>query len=204
MSFRKGFGVVFVALLGLGVSARAHAQLGVYGMYSVNHISDVHCYAVAPQTCSAANGAVNPTGGMGGIYYGLKTYGPVRLGVDARGGVQHANKSASGSGGGTNATNVNNALGGVRAEVKLPYLWVKPYAEVLAGWARSDAAEPTHVFDNYVQYQGLVGVDLRLLPVLDLRPVEVGIGEMNRTGNGTGPSSLNVRTIGAGVVLHLP
>jgi hypothetical protein len=204
MSFRKGFGVFVLGLLCLGVSVRAHAQIGVYGMYSVDHISDIHCYAVAPQVCSAANGAVNPTGGMGGIYYGWKTFGLVRLGADVRGGVQHANKSASSSAGGTNSTNDNYALGGVRAEVKTPIFWLKPYAEVLAGWGRTDAAEPTHAFDNYIQYQGLAGVDVRLLPVLDLRPVEVGIGEMNRTGNGQGPSSLNVRTLGAGVVLHLP
>jgi hypothetical protein len=204
MSFRKGFGVVVLALMGLGLSAAAHAQVGVYGGYSVNHISDVHCFAVAPQTCSAANGAVNPTGGYGGIYYNWKSFGPVKLGGDVRGGTQHANKSASSSSGGTNATNNSYALGGVRAEVKVPYVWVKPYAEVLAGWARSDATEPTHSYDNYVQYQGVAGVDLRLLPFLDLRPVEVGIGEMTRTGNGQGPSSLNVRTLGAGFVLHLP
>ena len=56
-------------------------------------------------------------------------------------------------------------------------------------------------------YEGFVGVDIHVLPLLDLRPIEVGIGNMNRVGSGSsidGSSSVGVRSLGGGVVFHLP
>jgi hypothetical protein len=159
---------------------------------------------------------VNPSGGFGGIYYNFRNLGPLRLGVDARAGELHSNKSAVISAGGKNITTVQSYLGGVRGTFHTPISWINPYAEVLAGFARSDAAVPPaglvtsvplpRTFDSYVQYEGVVGADIRLAPFLDLRAIELGIGEMNQVGgsNGASTSSMGTRSIGAGFVLHLP
>jgi hypothetical protein len=40
------------------------------------------------------------------------------------------------------------------------------------------------------------------LPVLDIRPVELGLGDMSPIGNGSG--SISVRSIGAALVFHTP
>jgi hypothetical protein len=56
-------------------------------------------------------------------------------------------------------------------------------------------------------YEGFVGVDLHVFPLIDLRPVELGIGNMNRFGSGSGfdeTSSVGVKSIGAAIVFHLP
>jgi hypothetical protein len=205
MSFRNFFVVVFLGLgFGLGVSATAHAQLGVYGTYTANRLSGLTCFAPAPATCSGANGTVNPSGVQGGIYYDFKSFGPIRLGGDLRGGVARSNKSASTSAGGDNLTTQNSVMVGARAVVKTPFSWLKPYGEVAGGWARSDVTEPTHTYDNFAQYEGFVGADIHVLPVVDLRAIELGIGNMNRFGSGNGPTSVMVKTIAIGVVFHLP
>ena len=55
---------------------------------------------------------------------------------------------------------------------------------------------------NWVK--GLANVRGQLLPMLDLRPIELGIGNMNRIGSGSGSNSVGVKSIGAGIVFHLP
>jgi hypothetical protein len=62
----------------------------------------------------------------------------------------------------------------------------------------------TRYEDNFLMYEGFAGVDIHVFSTVDLRPVELGIGQLNRIGTGNGPSSLGVFTISAGVVLHLP
>jgi hypothetical protein len=244
MSFRNLFGVVF---LGLGLSAAAHAQLGVYGMYSVNQNTGVQCLVDSPNTCSngvagrtsatsasgtvygsPSTGHVNPQGLSGGVFYDFKTYGPVRFGVDVRGGDAHSNKSASDSTGGTNSTRSNYVLVGLRGSVRTPISWVKPYAQISVGYNRSNVTEPScstlnggtlqcqngqvtttpaRNYDNFLQYEGFVGADIRIASFIDWRAVEVGLGNMNRIGSSSvydGNSSVGVRSLGAGVVLHLP
>lgn len=221
-----------VACLGLGSAVAAHAQLGIYGTYSASRLSGIDCYSAAPVKCTSgaagavfdattgkyvptAKGDVNPSGVQGGVYYDFKSYGPVRLGVDLRGGVQRSNKSAVSSGGGQNYTTSDVVLTGVRGSFRTRYTFLSPYAEVLAGYARSNATEPCNAsdpnvlicpfqtYDSFVQYEGFVGVDIHVFPFLDLRPVELGIGNMNRIGSGTGDGSVGVKTIAAGIVIRL-
>jgi hypothetical protein len=235
MSFRKVLAVVF---LGLGLGAAAHAQLGVYGEYGVQQYGGVQCLATAPITCSngapgvsasgsKSTGSISPTGGLGGVYYDFKTYGPVRLGVDFRAGNNHANKSASGSGGGDALTTGNFFLGGVRGSFHTRYSWLKPYAQVSVGYARSNLTEPScatssggillcggavtnpnpRYDDNFLQIEGFVGADIKIFPVMDFRAIELGYGNMNRLGSGSSfdeASSVSVKSLGAGVVFHLP
>jgi hypothetical protein len=212
--------VLAVVLLGLGCGVAAQAQLGVYGLFSATGFTGIHCYSTTGVNCSngTANGGtgnVNPTGLSGGAYYDFKTLGPVRLGVDLRGGNNHANKSASSSAGGDGITGGSYFLGGVRGSIHTPISWLKPYAQISAGYAHSDVTEPIvagtvaapnppRADDNFLQFEGFVGADIHVLPLLDLRAIELGIGNMNRIGSGTGTSSAGVRSIGVGVVLHLP
>jgi hypothetical protein len=58
-----------------------------------------------------------------------------------------------------------------------------------------------------MMYEGFAGVDIHVFPVIDLRPVELGIGNMDRFGSsatGDGPGSVGVMSIGAAIVFHLP
>jgi len=201
MSFGKWVGSV---LLGFGMGAVAHGQLGVYGTYSANKLGGITCLATAPNVCSSGGGSVNPSGLGGGVYYDFKTLGPIRLGGDLRGGVLHSNKSAAAVTGGKNATTANTVLAGVRASFRTPYSALKPYIEGAGGWTRSDATEAAHTYDNFAQYEVFAGADIKIFPILDLRAVELGIGNMSRFGSGSGAGSVTVKTIGAGIVLHLP
>lgn len=224
MSFRKVFFFGAAVFFGLAVSARA--QVGVYGMYTGTELSNITCLALnaSPSLpCSAADGNVKPFGGTAGIYYDFRTFGPVRLGVDLRGDFLHANKSAADSTGGNGATRVHNVLVGVRGSFHTPVSFLRPYAQVSAGWAQSNATEPACLttsgttvlcsgsqagspqrMDNFVQVEGFAGVDIKVFPVLDVRPIELGYGYMSRFGTGNGDGSLPVKSIGAGLVFHLP
>lgn len=189
----------------LTTALAAHAQLGVYGMYSATQYTGIACLSV-PGPCSSSGQKVSPSGASGGLFYDFKTLGPVRLGVDARAGISHANKSASSSAGGENITHATYVLGGVRGSFKTRYSAVAPYLQISAGWNRSNVTELNPVYyDNYLQYEAFGGLDLHIFPLLDLRPVELGIGNMNRFGSGSSATtSVGVRSIGAGVVFHLP
>jgi hypothetical protein len=214
MNLRK-FSVV--VLLGLASAVAAHAQFGVYGTYSATRLSGITCFDPQGQ-CSSTGGKVNPAGIAGGVYYDFKKVGPVLLGVDFRGGVAKSNKSATSSAGGENATESDTFLLGVRAVFHPKITWLKPYGQFSMGYARSNATEPfgaatvcsatnytcPRVMDNFLQYEVFAGVDIHVLPIVDLRPVELGIGNMNRFGSGSGPGSVGVKSISAGFVFHLP
>lgn len=194
--------ILAAALMVTGVAASA--QVGVYGMYGGTGLSGIKC--LDPQgICSGANGKVNPSGGFGGAYFDFRNLGPARLGVDLRVGRVKANKSAVDSAGGVNITTATSVLAGVRGTFHTPVTWVRPYAQVSAGWTRSNASETNHsLADNFAQYEVFGGVDLKVLPVMDLRAIELGIGNMNRFGSGTGTGSIGVKSIAVGVVFHLP
>jgi len=213
--------VVLFGLLGFGFAAAAHAQAGVYVGYQATQLSDITCFAVAPIKCSSTGGKVNPAGVQAGIYYDFRNVGPMRLGVDFRGGTMHSNKSATSSAGGNDATVLDNALLGVRGSFHTPISWLNPYVQMSAGYARSNATLPFGATtsssgttllprseDNFIMYEGFAGLTVHIFPMIDLRPVELGIGNMNRVGsNGAsvdGPSSVGVKSIGASVVFHLP
>jgi hypothetical protein len=217
MRFGKCFAVV---LLGLGCAVAAQGQAGVYFGYTATRLSGITCFETAPVTCSSKGGVVNPAGIGGGVYYDFKTVGPVRLGLDLRAGDYHSNKSATSAAGGNNATGFTNVLLGVRGSFHTPYSWLSPYVQASAGYARSNATlpfgastvNPTGVYsarteDNFVQYEGFAGIDIHVFPAIDLRPVELGIGNMNRIGGSAtidSSGSIGVKSIGAAVVFHLP
>jgi len=213
MNFRKCFAVI---LFGLGCAATAGAQAGVYIGYTGTRLSGIPCAEPAPSQCGSGTtfgqkGSVNPSGVQGGAYFDFKTYGPVRLGLDLRGGDFHSNKSATTSAGGINTTGLDDVLLGVRGSFHTKYSWLSPYAQLSGGYARTNATEAygtgslrPRAEDNFFMYEVFAGVAIHVFPVIDLRPIELGIGSMNRFGSGTGASSAGVKTIGASVVLHMP
>jgi hypothetical protein len=230
MRFCKG---LFVVLLGIGCAAAARAQAGVYVGFQATQLSGIQCFSPAPVQCTnGANGGVftspttftgggfgsiSPQGFQAGAYYDFRNFGPMRFGVDFRGGTMHSNKSATSSAGGSDSTVLDNALLGVRGSFHTHFSWLNPYVQMSAGYARSNATLPfgaslttttPRLEDNFLMYEGFAGLTVRIFPMIDLRPVEVGIGNMNRFGsNGAsldGPSSIGVKSIGASVVFHLP
>jgi hypothetical protein len=209
--------VILFGFFGFGCTVAAHAQAGVYVGYQATQLSGITCFAVAPITCSSTGGKVNPAGFQAGAYYDFHTFGPMRFGVDFRGGTMHSNKSATSSAGGGDTTVLDNALLGVRGSFHTPISWLNPYVQVSAGYARSNATLPfgasqttttPRYEDNFIMYEGFAGLSIPIFPMIDLRPVEVGIGNMNRFGSSgatlDGPSSIGVKSIGASVVFHLP
>lgn len=229
MKFGKLAGLVLA--LGVVCGPVAHAQVSVYGMYQASRLSGMPCQD--PQNLCSGTGSnseglslsggnsshVNVTGGWGGITYDFRNVGPVRLGIDLRAGEGHSNKSGTSYAGGADATSTQNVLAGVKGTFHTPISALHPYVQVSAGWARSNAAEPfgttnssTFVpyaprrYDNFVMYEGFAGLDIRTFPWLDVRLPEVGIGNMNLVGGaGTATtSSIGVKSISLGIVLHLP
>ena len=206
-------------MLGLGCAAAAHAQAGVYIGYQATELRGITCFEPAPLQCSSTGGKVNPAGFQAGAYYDFHNFGPMRFGVDFRGGTMHSNKSATSSAGGSDTTVLDNALLGVRGSFRTPITWLSPYVQVSAGYGRSNATLPfgtslttgtplPRVEDSYIMYEGFAGLTIHIFPMLDLRPIEVGIGNMNRVGNSgatvDGPSSVGVLSIGGSVVFHMP
>lgn len=193
---RTAFGVALLFLLFSSVAA--HAQFGAYGTITGERVTGFTCTDPQGQ-CASTGGVVRPYGGTFGGYYDFRSVGPIRLGVDLRGSVLNSNKSATTYASSVDAVRQYTALGGLRGELRLPMHWLHPYAEVAGGFAHSNAAEtlPT-VYQNYGVAQGFVGADVTLLPILDLRAIELGAGEA------FGPSSHSIQSIGIGVVFHTP
>jgi hypothetical protein len=138
---------------------------------------------------------------MFGGYYDFRSMGPVRLGVDVRGSVLNSNKSAVTNSASVDFVRFYSALAGVRGEFRTPARWLHPYAQLSAGLGRTNADFPNgdpRVYQNFTQVEGFVGADITLLPVLDLRAIELGAGET------FGPSSHSIQSIGIGIVFHTP
>jgi len=235
MSFRKV--LFFGAAMVFGLAGSARAQLGVYGMYSGERFTGITCPTYAAP-CGTSTGAVKPYGGTAGAYYDFMNVGPVRLGIDARGNFLRADKRADSSAGGTDIIRQYEVLGGVRGSVRTPLRWLKPYAEIAGGYTRNNNVglytitnfPPTTVSSlsynpavnkNYPMVKVFVGVDIKIFPFMDLRPIELGEGEafgsaiysQTVTASGTttttnstlsGPSTHGSQSISAGIVIHLP
>ena len=182
------------------LATAAQAQLAVYGTVTVEHLSGINCLQTV---CGSGDGTINPIGGFGGVFYDFRTVGPVRIGVDVRAGSTIGNKNA--------ATYFNSArprifsaLGGVRASFKAPLPQLRPYVEGAVGLGRSNIAVPQDSsgrvnYNSGIEYRGLAGVDLMLLPAMDFRVVELGAGGLHNSG-----SNYPMYSISTGLVFHLP
>ena len=214
MILRKA--VLFLAAVAFATTVSAQAQVGVYGMFTVNNLSNI---ASSPQplppdstgTAFARSNSVNPLGGTGGVYYNFKKLGPVTLGADLRGSILTTKRGAYVNFDGPGAR-IYSALGGVRAVFHTKYAPLKPYIQLSAGLGRSDyglyvgrpastSPLPNPIFSNF-QYEGLAGLDIKVLPILDWRVAEFGYGGLDPFG--TYSHNYPIKQVSMGFVFHLP
>ncbi len=214
MIFRKA--VFFLAAVAVATTASAHAQLGAYGMFTVNRVSDISSspLPLPPNSTGSAfarANTVDPLGGTGGVYYDFLKLGPVKLGADVRGSLLNTKRGAYVNFNGPGAR-VYSALGGIRAVFHTPYASLKPYIQGSVGLGRSDyglyvgrpvsqEALPNLMFNNF-EYEGLAGVDLKLLPIMDWRVAEFGYGGLDPFG--TYSHNYPIKQVSMGFVFHLP
>jgi hypothetical protein len=243
MSFRKL--LPLLAVVGFVFASSARAQFGVYGMVTGQRFGGIACPSFAAP-CASAGGHAQDYGGSFGLLYDFHSFGPVRLGADLRGEVLTSNKRGDSSAGGVGIFRQYAAMGGARASVATPINWLRPYAEILVGYTHNNASgvytlnttvnntvnPPTQltsinynpsVYADQPLFKGAIGADVRLAPFLDLRAIELGLGEafgssntvLNTTtvtsASGTSttttvsassPSTHGIASISAGLVLH--
>ena len=188
-------------LLALALAPAAHAQiLSVYATYSPTRFSNVLTgTTLNPQgtTYSYASPWTNIIGG--GITVGLLPIGPVHIGLDIRG-SSHPNTVGS-----------DTAMAGIRIGFKPPLLLIKLYVQASGGFVATRSynvgtgALVNGTFNNhYAAYEIIGGVDHKLLPILDLRIIEFGVGKRYNTGISFSKSqpNINILTLNSGMVLH--
>jgi hypothetical protein len=205
---------VLLAAAALATTTIAHAQFGVYGTVTVDRLTGIQG---SPNATGVVNDSVDPIGGTAGVYYDFMKLGPIRLGADLRGTITTSKQGAYASSRGA-GTRIYSGLGGIRGTFHTPYPILKPYIQVSAGIGRSDyglltpnttvtvGGSSTQITGEAIhsnfQYEGFAGVDVRLLPVMDFRVVELGYGAL--TSFGTNGHTYPVGSISSGLVFHLP
>jgi hypothetical protein len=219
-----------LAVLALGfsaLSATAHAQFSVYGMFTVDRMTDISsspilqtlsplpCASGATANCTAYNNHVNPLGFTGGVSYDFKTFGPVTLGADLRGSTANTHQGAQTYSEGSGA-HIYSGLGGIRASFATPKRYLRPYVQGSAGYARSNYGVLTNagvtsggntIFpgvptQNNLEYHVYAGLDIRFVPWADWRMAEVGYGGVQSFG--TYAHTYPMYSISTGVVFHFP
>jgi hypothetical protein len=161
------------------VAVSAEAQIGVYLNPVVTRISN-STPDNGPFSFLGSGVTSRTFGGLDfGGYYDV-TRGPgLKLGVDVRETMVHANNAA-----------LNTFSVGGRVEASPIAYHLRPYAEVYAGAARTKAALSV-VHTTGAAFGVLAGLDLPLNPHVDFRVVELGfgsVGTINSSMFGTPPS----------------
>ncbi len=240
MTFCKTM-VLGAGLALLGVSA-AQAQFGAYGVVNGQRIGGITCPPNAAP-CANNNGEVRPFGGDYGVFYDFRDVGPVKLGFDVRGETLVANKRGDSGAGGGKIDRHFGVVAGVRGSFNTRIHILHPYVEILGGLDRNNdtglyTVTTTNLtttggtiattsltfnpntYKNYGVIKGLAGIDVRLGSVVELRAIELGVGEafgsatnfqstvVNTAGGSTttavssGPSTHGIQSIGGGIVFR--
>jgi len=204
MILRKAVLLLTAVLVVTTVSA--HAQLGVYGEFTVDRISNIGSSPLIGTPAPAVD-PVNPLGGTGGVYYDFLKLGPVKLGADLRGSILTTRRGAYSNSDAT-GTRLYSSLGGIRAVFHTPFAPLKPYVQGSVGLGRSDyglsnTTSSGHVilYNNF-EYEGLAGLDVKLLPIVDWRVAEFGYGGLNPFGQYS--HNYPIKQVSMGFVFHLP
>jgi hypothetical protein len=214
MMLRKA--VLFLAIVAVATTVSAKAQIGVYGMFTVDRLSNIASspLPLPPNSTAPAfarANTVDPLGGTGGVYYDFLKLGPVKLGADVRGSILTTKRGAYINFDGPGAR-IYSVLGGVRGVFQTPVKSLKPYVQLSAGLGRSDyglyVARPAssqplpNVIYNNFQYEGFAGLDIKLLPIVDWRVAEFGYGGLDPFG--TYSHNYPIKQVSMGFVFHLP
>jgi hypothetical protein len=214
MILRKA--VLLLAAVAVATTVSVHAQVGVYGMFTADRLSNIASspLPLPPNSTAPAfarANTVDPLGGTGGVYYDFMKLGPVKLGADLRGSILTTKRGAyinfNGPGG-----RIYSVLGGVRGSFQTPVKSLKPYLQISAGLGRSDyglytgrpaSTQPLpNVIYNNFQYEGFAGLDIKLLPIVDWRVAEFGYGGLDPVG--TYSHNYPIKQVSMGFVIHLP
>ena len=189
-------------LLLLACSATAPAQVfSAYATFSGTHISGL----INGTTGNVTSGYTATTtsqlspGAGAGITVGFLPIGPVHLGFDLRGSTKPGNDG------------YDLILFGPRLAIKLPAIRIKPYVQASGGYLGTRTTltptplpAGTQLRAHFGAWEALGGIDIPLLPVLDLRLIEVGGGkayEISAAGvNGT--YTVSLFTASSGLVFH--
>jgi hypothetical protein len=181
-------------LAALALPAVAQAQFTVYGTYSPLRLNNVR---LSDSSNSVPNYKSYWAHGVGvGATYTFLPLGPVHLGLDLRGSTKPGTPGA------------DTLLLGVKAGVKLPLLPIKPYVQASGGYASSRVANTTApvvgatVLTRYAAYEVLAGVDYPILPLVDLRLIEVGGGKGYNTGSFSTSNDITLFSVSTGVTVH--
>jgi len=213
MIFRKA--VLLLAAVAVATTVPAQAQVGVYGMFTVDRLSNIASSPLLPPNSTdpafARANTVDPLGGTGGVYYDFMKLGPVKLGADLRGSILTTKRGAYINFNGPGA-HIYSVLGGVRGSFQTPVKSLKPYLQISMGLGRSDYGLysgrpastqplPNIIYNNF-QYEGFAGLDIKLLPILDWRVAEFGYGGLDPFG--TYSHNYPIKQVSMGFVVHLP
>jgi hypothetical protein len=208
MIFRKA--VLLLAAVAVASTVSAHGQVGAYGMFTVDRLSNIASSPLPSSTTvgpNARTNTVDPLGGTGGVYYDFMKLGPVRLGADVRGSILTTKRGANVNFNGSGAR-IYSVLGGVRGTFRTKYAPLKPYIQASVGLGRSDyglsntTASGHVILYNNFEYEGLAGLDIKLLPIMDWRVAEFGYGGLNPFG--TFSHNYPIKQVSMGFVFHLP
>jgi hypothetical protein len=208
MIFRKA--VLLLAAVAVATTISAQAQVGVYGMFTVDRLSNIQSSPLPAPTTTGPNARLNtadPLGGTGGIYYDFLKLGPIKLGADLRGSIMSTKRGANVSFNDSGAR-IYSALGGVRAAFHTPIASLKPYIQGSVGLGRSDyglsntTPSGQVILYNNFEYEGLAGLDIKLLPIMDWRVAEFGYGGLDPFG--TYSHNYPIKQVSMGFVFHLP
>ncbi len=196
MLFRKCL-PAFAAFAALS-SPAVQAQIGVFGTVTGERIGGVSCAQSVTNgvgTCTSGTTTDKPYGASFGGYYDFRSIGPVRYGVEVRGGVLNTNKDPGANVASTDLIREYTAMGGVHASTGTPIRWLHPFGEVMAGYSKFG---PVYAYDTYTKFQAIIGADISVAPFMDIRAIELGAGAL------FGPSTHGTQSIGAGLVFHTP
>jgi hypothetical protein len=195
---------LLIAALVLFSSVAAHAQaISIYATSSSNRFSNVQTGSVLT-TSGYQEQYTNfwASGIGGGLTLNFLPAGPVKLGFDLRGSTRPGTVGA------------DTAMGGLRLAFSPPLLRLKPYVQASGGYVetRTVNASTTSTLppqtvggtftNRYAAWEILGGVDVPILPILDLRIIELGGGTGLNVPGGSSTPNISLFSVNSGLVLH--
>ena len=190
--------ILLLAVLLFAPTAQAQV-ISLYGTFSDTHLTNLvngtQGNVIAGYTNTTAN-RFDPGFGAGATF-GFLPVGPIHLGLDIRAAIKPGNNGS------------DLIIAGPRLGIKLPVIRLKPYVEAAGGYLRtrttlinSPLPSGTQDTGTYAAYEFLGGVDYPLLPILDLRLIELGGGQGRSAFTSGNGSNVSLFTINSGLVLH--
>jgi len=159
-------------------------------MGSAGKRSGFNSIYTSPSSNSAGNFWAG--GGTLGIHDDFLTLGPLKLGSDVRGFIQHSSNSHNSYG-----NQLRGGLVGLRLGLHAPLIPFKPYIQAEVGGVSTNYGQNSSRTGNFA-YQVQLGADFTVFPHLDVR-AEYGGGELVSV---FGSGNVTLQQVGAGAVVR--